>query len=67
MARVCEICGKGPRFGHNVSHAHNLTQKVRLPYLQRVRARQLGGSKRMRVCTRCLRSGRVEKTVRASS
>jgi len=67
MARVCEICGKGPRFGHNVSHAHNLTQKVWHPNLQRVRTRQVGGSKRMRVCTRCLRSGRIEKTVRASS
>lgn len=63
MARRCEICGKGPLFGHNVSHAHNLTQKVSLPNLQRVRARIGKAVRRIRVCTRCLRSGRVEKAV----
>lgn len=63
MARVCEICGKRPRFGHNVSHAHNLTQKIWLPNLKRVRVRIPGGSRRVRVCTRCLRSGKVQKSV----
>jgi len=63
MARVCEKCGKGPRFGHNVSHAHNLTQKVWYPNLQRVRVRVPGGSRHVRICTRCLRSGRVEKAI----
>lgn len=63
MARMCELCGKGPRFGHNVSHAHNLTQKIWLPNLQRVRARIDGTVRRIRVCTRCLRSGKVEKAV----
>jgi large subunit ribosomal protein L28 len=63
MARRCEVCGKGPRFGHNVSHAHNVTTKVWLPNLQRVRARVGRGSRRIRVCTRCLRAGRVEKVV----
>ena len=63
MARVCEICGKGPRFGHHVSHAHNLTQKIWYPNLQKVRARVQGRVQRLRVCTRCLRSGRVEKAV----
>lgn len=63
MARVCEICGKGPRFGHNVSHAHNLTRAVWLPNLQRVRAKIGGGVRRVRICTRCLRSGRIQKAV----
>ena len=63
MARKCEVCGKGPRFGHNVSHAHNLTQKIWLPNLQRVRARVGKTVKRIKVCTRCLRSGKVEKAV----
>ena len=49
MARVCEICGKGPQRGHNVSHAHNLTRKVWYPNLQKVRARVGGGNKRLRV------------------
>lgn len=63
MARICEVCGKGPRFGHNISHAHNLTRKVWHPNLQRVRARRGGRTQKVRVCTRCLRSGRVEKAV----
>ena len=63
MARRCEVCGKGPRFGHNVSHAHNLTPRVWLPNLQRVRARVGKTVRRIRVCTRCLRSGRVEKAI----
>lgn len=63
MARVCEICQKGPRFGHNVSHAHNVTRKVWYPNLQRVRARIGRSVRRIRVCTRCLRSGKVEKAV----
>ena len=61
MARKCEVCGKGPRFGHNVSHAHNLTQKIWLPNLQRVRARVGKTVKRIKVCTACIRNGKVQK------
>jgi large subunit ribosomal protein L28 len=64
MAAVCEVCRKGPLFGHNISHAHNVTRKVFRPNLQRVRVRSGNNSRRIRVCTRCLRSGRVEKVVR---
>ncbi len=38
MARVCSVCGKGPQFGHNVSHAHNLTKRRFNPNLQTLRA-----------------------------
>ena len=61
MARVCEVCGKGPRFGHRVSHAHNLTKRRWNVNLQTVRAVVGGGRRRIRVCTACLRSGRVQK------
>ncbi len=61
MARVCEICGKGPQFGHRISHAHNVTKRRWNVNLQRVRAVVKGVSKRIRVCTGCLRSGRVQK------
>ena len=65
MARICEICGKKPVFGHNVSHAHNVTNRTWLPNLQRVRTQiPGGGTKRVRICTRCLRSGAVQKAVR---
>lgn len=63
MARRCEICGKGPSVGHNISHAHNVTLRRWLPNLQTVRVKVDGGSRRMRVCTRCLRSERVQKAV----
>ncbi len=61
MARVCELCGKGPRSGNNVSHAHNLTKRKWYPNLQRVHAIVDGVRKRIRVCTRCIRSGKVVK------
>ena len=64
MARVCEVCGKKTVFGRNVSHAHNVTPRKWIPNLQRVRVRTAGGgSKRMRICTRCLRQGVVQKAV----
>ncbi|GAB4268857.1 MAG: 50S ribosomal protein L28 [Deferrisomatales bacterium] len=61
MARKCEICGKGPAVGNNVSHANNKTKRVLYPNLQTVRAKVAGGTRRVKVCTRCLRSGKVEK------
>lgn len=63
MARVCEICGKGPRFGNSISHAHNLTRAVWYPNLQRIRAKVGASVKRVRICTRCLRAGKVQKAV----
>lgn len=64
MAKVCEICGKKPLFGHNVSHAHNVTNRRFMPNLQRVRAIVDGTPRRIMVCTTCLKSGRVVKNVK---
>ena len=61
MARVCDICGKGPQFGNNISHAHNVTKRRWNVNLRPVRARVMGGTRKLRVCTRCLRSGKVVK------
>jgi large subunit ribosomal protein L28 len=61
MAKVCDICGKGPVFGHNVSHANNKTRKTWHPNLQKVKATQGGKTMRIKICTRCLRSGWVTK------
>jgi len=61
MARVCDVCGKGPSVGNNVSHANNKTRRTWRPNLQRVRAQINGGVKRIMACTRCLRSGKVLK------
>jgi large subunit ribosomal protein L28 len=61
MAKQCEICGKTPVFGRNVSHAHNVSARRFEPNLQRVRALINGGIRRLRVCTRCIRSNKVVK------
>jgi len=61
MAQRCQVCGKGPQFGNRISHAHNVTHRRFNPNLQRVRAVLNGVQRRVRVCTRCLRSGRIEK------
>ncbi len=61
MAQVCELCGKRPKTGNNVSHANNKTKRRFIPNLQRVRAKIDGTVRRIFVCTRCLRSGKVTK------
>lgn len=61
MARRCEICGKKPASGNNVSHAKNRTKRRFLPNLQSTRALVGGRVKKIRVCTNCIRSGRVTK------
>lgn len=61
MARQCDICGKKPLVGHNVSHAHNLTKRRFNPNLQRVRAVYNGRVKKIFACTNCIKSGFVVK------
>jgi len=61
MAMRCDICGKGPMFGHNVSHANNSTNRRFNPNLQPVRALVDGGVKKLKVCTKCIKAGKVVK------
>ena len=61
MARRCEICGKGPAVGRNVSHAHNVTRRRFEANIQSVRALVNGSVRRIKVCTRCIRSDKVIK------
>jgi large subunit ribosomal protein L28 len=65
MSRVCEVCGKKPVVGHNVSHANNKTKRIWYPNLQKLRCRdeKTGSVKRTKVCTRCLRSGFIKKAL----
>ncbi len=64
MAKMCEVCGKTPVFGNKVSHAHNVSPRRWMPNLQRVRAVVGKSVKRIDVCTRCIRSGKVTKAAR---
>lgn len=64
MAQMCELCGKKTMVGNNISHAHNVTKRRWHPNLRSVRANVNGRTVRMTICTRCLRSGRIQKAVR---
>ena len=61
MSKVCEICGKKPLTGNNVSHAHNVTKRRFNPNLQKLRTLSNGRVKKMAVCTKCIKSGRIAK------
>jgi large subunit ribosomal protein L28 len=65
MSRICEICGKKPVKGHQVSHANNKSTKIWYPNLQKIRCidSKSGEIKRMKACTRCIRSGFLKKAV----
>ena len=63
MARRCDICGKGTVTGNKVSHSNNRTRRTWKPNIHKIRA-QVGSSKEnMKICTRCLRSGKVVKAL----
>ncbi|MCX5798227.1 MAG: 50S ribosomal protein L28 [Proteobacteria bacterium] len=63
MARVCDICGKGKQIGNNVSHANNRTKREWLPNLQSVKIVKNGITKRVRICTKCIKKGNIQKAI----
>lgn len=63
MARSCIVCGKGIVVGIKLSHSHIRTKRTWAPNLQRVKAVINGSPKKVLVCTRCLRSGKVTRAI----
>ena len=61
VAATCDVCGKGPGFGHNISHSHRRTKRRWNPNIQRVRAMVGATPKRMNVCTSCIKAGKVTR------
>ncbi|MGA8112887.1 MAG: 50S ribosomal protein L28 [Actinocatenispora sp.] len=61
MASVCDVCGKGPGFGNNVSHSHRRTKRRWNPNIQTVRTAAGGTRRRLNVCTSCLKAGKVAR------
>lgn len=61
MSRVCVSCGKHPSAGRNVSHSHRVTNRVVNPNVQKVTAVIDGKVKRVNVCTKCLKAGKVKR------
>jgi large subunit ribosomal protein L28 len=78
MARVCDVCGKGPRVGNQVTirgkakylggvgtKVTGITRRTFKPNLQRIHVTENGTNKTQLVCTQCIRSGRITKLVKA--
>lgn len=61
MSKVCEICGKAPSAGRNVSHSHRVTNRTFRPNIQKVTIKVNGKVKRANVCTKCIRLGNIER------
>jgi large subunit ribosomal protein L28 len=61
VAATCDVCGKGPGFGHNISHSHRRTKRRWNPNIQRVRAMVGATPKRLNVCTSCIKAGKVTR------
>jgi large subunit ribosomal protein L28 len=61
VAAVCDICGKGPGFGHNVPWSKKKTNRRWDPNIQRIRAMVGGSRKRLYVCTSCIKAGKVSR------
>ena len=59
MSKVCEICGKAPSAGRNVSHSHRVTNRTFRPNIQKVTIKLNGKVKRANVCTKCLKAARI--------
>ncbi len=60
----CYVCDKGVAYGNNVSHANNKTRRTWKPNLQVVRTLAEGKIIKVKVCTRCLAAGKVQRAPR---
>ncbi len=61
VASVCDVCGKGPGFGNNVSYSHRRTPRRWNPNIQRVRAMVGRTPRRLNVCTSCIKAGKITR------
>jgi len=62
MSKICEVCGKKPAAGRNVSHSHRVTNRWFKPNIQKVSIRDSKGNvRKANVCTRCMKAGKVER------
>ena len=61
MSYRCEVCGKEPRYGKSVSFSHKRSNRRFVPNIQRIRIKDGSNTRRARVCTRCIRAGKVVK------
>jgi large subunit ribosomal protein L28 len=62
VAATCDVCGKGPGFGNNISHSHRRTRRRFNPNIQTVRTTVGATPKKLNVCTSCLKAGKVTRS-----
>jgi len=63
VSQVCDVCGKSPQFGKSISHSHRRTNRRWTPNIQSVRTNINGTSKRLHVCTSCIKAGKVQRAL----
>ena len=61
MSKVCSVCGKKPAAGRNVSHSHRVTNRMFRPNIQQVKAVIDGSVKKVNVCTKCMKAGKITR------
>lgn len=59
MSQVCSVCGKHPSAGRNVSHSHRVTNRIISPNIQNVHAVIEGTVRKVKVCTKCMKAGKI--------
>jgi large subunit ribosomal protein L28 len=64
MAKKCEICAKGPTTGNLVSHSNIKTRTRWLPNVKKMKAVINGATQTIKVCTRCIRTGKIVRPVK---
>lgn len=62
MSKICEICGKKPAAGRSISHSHRVTNRMFYPNVQKITIKDdKGRVRKARVCTSCMKAGKVER------
>ena len=63
MSKKCDVCEKGPQTGHKVSHSNRKSKRIWAPNIQKVKVIVNGTPKKINVCTRCLKAGKVKRAI----
>jgi large subunit ribosomal protein L28 len=63
MAKACDVCKKGLLYGKKISHSNRKSNRVWRPNIKRVKAIVNGRPKTIKVCTQCIRSGKVQRAL----
>lgn len=67
MSNFCTVCGKGPQFGNKVSHSNRKSPRRFNANLQKIKVEKNGEVKSVKVCTSCLKAGKVTKVIKSIS